>query len=123
MSVDYKWMSQGGLLTDGSGDIAFTSSPTECAIAMVRTRLKSAVDGWKLYQIGAGLDDFPGDTSDAAMEITIKRRVMQAITRNYLPSSVFDITTLRFGGEIQVYVYMNQNLVATASVQVVPTAN
>lgn len=122
MSVDYSWMSQGGLLLDGSGDIAFTANGMETTVAMVRTRLKAAVDGWKQYRIGAGLDQFPGDTSDAEMEITIKRQVLTAISNGFLPTNLFTVQTLRLGGEIQVYVYLNDQLIAQASV-VVSTNN
>lgn len=116
MSVDYKWMSNGGLLLDGKGDIAFTASSLETTISMVRTRLKSAVDGWKQYRLGAGLDEFPGNTSDAEMEVSIRRRVLSAISSGYIPTSLFTVTTLRLGGDIQVFVYLNDTLIAEAAV-------
>lgn len=118
MSIDLKWMSEGGLLLDGTGDISLTASNMETIVAMVRTRLKSAIDGWKLYNIGAGLDKFPGNASDAALEITIKRQVLSSISAGFLPSSVFTVSTLRLGEEIQVYVYLNKQLIATASVTI-----
>ncbi len=122
MSVDYKWMSNGGLLLDGSGDIAFTSSPIECATAMVRSRLKAAVDGWRLYRIGAGLDSYLGNTSDTIAETSIQRRVISALTNKYLPASVFQVSTLRLGSVIQVFVYINKQLVASVSVDTTPNA-
>jgi hypothetical protein len=51
--VDFRWMSKGGVLLDATGDISFTTTPWECMVAMVNTRLKAAVNGWKLYPIGA----------------------------------------------------------------------
>lgn len=116
MSVDYRWMSNGGLLLDGSGDIAFTESPEECAISMVRSRIKAAVDGWKQYRIGAGLNDYIGNTSDAGAEISIQRRVLAALSNKYLPSSTFDVRTLRLGSVIQVFVYISDKLIAQITV-------
>jgi hypothetical protein len=116
MSTDYKWMSQGGLLLDGAGDIAFTNTSLETIVTMVRSRLKSAINGWKLYRIGAGLDDFPGDTSNAAEEISIRRRVLTAISSGYLPVSLFTVSTLRLGSEIQVYVYLSNQLIAQSTI-------
>lgn len=115
MAIDYRWMSEGGFLLDGQGDIALTTN-LETVVSMVRSRLKAAVDGWKLYRIGAGLDRYPGNTSDAEMEMTLQRQVTSAISSGFLPPSVFKVTTLRFGGEIQIYVYLNQEIIATASV-------
>lgn len=116
MSVDYKWMSNGGLVSDGSGDISFTDSPIECATAMVRSRLKAAIDGWKLYRIGAGLDDFPGNTSNSDIETAIRRRVISALSNKYLPASAFDVRTIRLGSQIQVYVYLNKQLITQVTI-------
>lgn len=118
MSVDYKWMSEGGLLLDGSGDISFTSSPVEVTISMVRTRLKAAVDGWKKYRIGAGLSDFLGNTSDAEAEIAIKRRILSVISSGYLPTSVFTVNTIRLGSNIQAFVYLNKQLIASTTIAI-----
>lgn len=118
MSKDYSWMSNGGLLLDGNGDIAFTKSDMDTIISMIRTRLKSAVDGWKLYRIGAGLDGFLGNTSDAEAEIAIQRQVIGALSRNYIPAGLLDVQTLRFGNEIQVYVFVTNQLVAQATVSI-----
>lgn len=116
MAVDYKWMSQGGLLLDGTGDIAFTSTGMETIIAMVRTRLKAAVDGWQLYKIGCGLQDYIGDPSDSNTELNIQRQTLNAISKGFLPTSLFSVTTLRLGDEIQVYVYLSNQLIATTTV-------
>lgn len=114
--MDYRWQSNGGLLLDGNGDIAFTESPIETVVSMVRSRLKASVNGWKLYRIGAGLDGFLGNISDAEAEIAIQRQVAGALSKNYLPSSVFDVKTLRLGNEIQVYVFIKNQLVAQATI-------
>jgi len=115
MANDLKWMSGGGLILDGNGDLAITTG-METVISMVRTRLKAAIDGWKLYRIGAGLDDFPGNTSNTETEIAIRRRVMQSISDGYIPTNVFTVTTLRLGDEIQVLVYLKDQVVAQATV-------
>lgn len=121
MSVDFKWMSKGGFLLDGGGDLAFTGSPMECAISMVRSRLQAALDGWKQYRIGAGLDDYRGSTSDSSTEQSIQKSVIAALSNRYLPSSAFTVSTIRLGGEIQVYVYLNGQLIAQATVITTPT--
>lgn len=115
MANDFAWMSEGGLMLDGTGDILM-SSGLETVVSMVRTRLKSAVDGWKLYRIGCGLDQYPGSTSDAEAEISIQRRVLSSISSGFLPASAFRVTTLRLGSEIQVYVYLRDSLIGQASV-------
>jgi hypothetical protein len=122
MAIDYSWMSEGGLLLDGQGDIALATN-RETIVAMVRSRLKAAVDGWKLYRIGAGLDRYPGNTSDADMETTIKRQVQLAVSNGFLPASAFQISTLRFGSVIQVFVFLNQQLIATTDVNLTPSSN
>lgn len=118
MSKDYKWGSNGGVFLDGTGDIAFTDTDLETIVSMVRTRLKASVNAWKLYAIGAGLDTFLGGTSSAEAEISIQRQVTGALSKNYLPANIFDIQTLRLGGEIQVYVFINKALVAQATVTI-----
>lgn len=115
MANDFKWMSNGGLLLDGTGDLS-VSMGMDTIVSMVRTRLKSAVDGWKLYNIGAGLDEFPGNTSDSEAEVAIRRRVLGAISNGYIPTSSFQVSTIRLGGTIQVFVYLNSTLIADATV-------
>lgn len=51
---------------------------------MVRTRLKAAVDGWKLYRIGADLDRMVGQTDPREYEPAIQRLVHSALTRQFL---------------------------------------
>ncbi len=119
MALDFKWMSEGGLLLDGTGDFAMATN-SETIITMVRSRLKAAVDGWKLYRIGAGLGRYPGNTSDSDMETTIKRQVQLAVSNGFLPASVFQISTLRLGSVIQVFVFLNQQLIATADINLAP---
>lgn len=118
MAIDYKWGSNGGILLDGNGDIAFTETSIETVVSMVRTRLKASVNAWKLYSIGAGLESFLGNTSNAEVEIAIQRQIAGALSKNYLPASTFDIRTLRLGNEIQVYVFIKQELIAQATVTI-----
>lgn len=122
MAIDYKWMSQGGLLLDGSGDIAFTSSSLETTIAMVRSRLKAAVNGWQLYPgMCVGLDNFRGNTSNSQTEADIQRAVLNSISSGYLPKSSFTVNTLRIYGAIQIYVFLNSQLIATSSIDTTNT--
>lgn len=117
MAQDYKWMSQGGLLLDGSGDIAFTSSALETIVSMTRTRLKATTNAWQLYPgMGAGLENFRGFTSDAEAEVAIQRTVLTSISSGFLPQSMFTVNTLRIYGQIQIFVFLNNQLIATSSV-------
>ena len=80
MSVDWRWQSNGGILLDGTGDIALTSDGTpESLLDIVRTRLKTTLNGWKLYRIGADLETFLGELIDPELELSIARQV-QAVT-------------------------------------------
>lgn len=114
--VDFKWMSAGGLLVDGTGDIACTSGALESVQDIVRSRLKAALDGWKLYRIGAGLAEFPGNTVAPETEVAIRRQVSQALTRDFLPAGSFQIETLSDVDVIRVFVYLNKQLIGTAAV-------
>lgn len=108
-------MSQGGLLLDGSGDIASTSTGMETIISMARTRLKATTNAWQQYQIGAGLDSFVGSTPNAATQTAIQKQVAASIS-GLLPASMFTVSTLLLGTQIQVYVYIANQLIATATV-------
>ena len=83
---------------------------------MITTRLKAAVNGWKLYAIGAGLDIYPGNPVNSNTELSIQRAVTASLTRQFLPSGSFTVQTLAVGNTIEIYVYVNQTLVATDSV-------
>lgn len=117
MSLDYKWMSQGGLLLDGTGDIALTATGMETIIAMVRTRLKATVKAWQQYQIGIGLEEFTGGPSDATAQTSIQKQVASSLS-TLLPSSMFTVSTLLLGSQIQIYVYIANQLIATTTVQI-----
>jgi len=116
MTVDYKWQSQGGILLDGSGDIAFTSKPMESVVDMVRTRLKAAVDGWKLYPIGAGMTSTLGQALTAEQEVALRKCVQSALSRDFLPVGAFTVQTMALGETVTVFVYLNSQLIASASV-------
>jgi hypothetical protein len=115
--VDFRWMSQGGLLLDPSGDIAFTASPWECLATMINTRLKAALDGWKLYQIGAGLESLIGSTVAAELELSIQRQVQASLSQDFLSTGSFTVSTLLVGPRtVQVFVYVQNQLVASTTV-------
>jgi hypothetical protein len=113
---DFKWMSNGGVLLDGSGDIAM-ASPQESLYDMVRTRLKADLDGWKLYQIGADLERRLGDAVTPELEVTIRRQIQASLQKEFLVSGQFAVTTLDLGGgHMDVYVHVLNELVATVQV-------
>jgi hypothetical protein len=115
--IDYTWQDNGGILLDGSGDIALSSADGyESLLDMVRTRLKAAVNGWKLYSIGAGLDRFRGEMIDTELELMIKRQVAEALQLEFLPRGMFQVEALPAGNRIHVLVYLDGALAATAVV-------
>ena len=103
---------------DGAGDIALTQSVTEELSTMVATRLKAALNGWKLYPIGASLETFIGSPVgiNQNTELAIQRRVTSALTLQLLPAGSFTVQTVTLGNEVQVLVYLGQSLVASTSV-------
>jgi hypothetical protein len=117
MPVDFRWSSQGGIMLDGTGDICLTSDPIESYADMVRSRLKAAINAWKLYPgIGAGLKQSLGYANSNETEIALRKRVLSSLTTNFLPSGTFDVNTLALDDEITVMVYLNQSLIAQATV-------
>lgn len=58
--MDLRWTSSGGLLLDGTGNLATTLSSMEELQTMVATRRKAGPRSWKLYTIGAGFDSVIG---------------------------------------------------------------
>jgi hypothetical protein len=114
--VDFRWMSKGGLLLDSTGDISFTGSSWECMAAMINSRLQAAVNGWKLYPIGAGLESNLG-TDPAEAEISIQRQAITCLSQDFLPTGAFTVSTLRLSDtETAVFVYVQNQLVATTTV-------
>ena len=93
--MDLRWTSQGGVLIDGTGDLAVTLTPQEELETMTATRLKAAVDGWKSYAIGAGLEDFKGSSIgiNQNTELAIQRRVTSSLTNQFLPAGSFTVQT------------------------------
>src|ERR1035441_5937615 len=117
MAVDFKWCSQGGILLDGSGDIACTDPSTmESTVDVVRSRLKAALHGWKLYDIGADLQARVGDIIAPELEIALQRQVYNSLTNSFLPRGSFTVETLSFGDIVRVLVFISQTLVAQATV-------
>lgn len=115
--ADFRWMSCGGCLMDGSGDLAL-ATPVESVRDMIHTRLKAAIDGWQLYRIGADLDNLIGSTMTVELELAIQRQVESALTKDFLPRGSFQVKTLPAGSLIQVFVYLSDTLMATAQVKV-----
>jgi len=113
--VDFQWMSQGDLILAG-GDIATTTPNTLASIQdMTRTRLKAALNGWQLYPIGADLQARLGDTINQELNITLRRQVNNSLTNQFLPRGSFSVQSIQDNGTITIYVYLNQSLIATAT--------
>jgi hypothetical protein len=83
---------------------------------MVRTRLKAALDGWKLYRIGADLDRMIGQTDPREYEPAIRRMVQSALTRQFLPAGSFTVKTVALGNMVYIYVYLQERLLASYTV-------
>ena len=84
---------------------------------MVTTRLKAALDGWKLYPIGADLENLLGSTVAAELELSIQRQVRASLSLDFLPLGSFTVSTLVVGPQtVQVFVYVHNQLVATTTV-------
>jgi hypothetical protein len=108
----------GGIMLDGTGDIATTLNAREEVCTMAATRLKAAFRGWKLYSIGADLDSFRGSPVgiNQNTELAIQRQAAASLTNQFLPPGSFSIRTVTFGNEVQVLVYIGQTLAVTTSV-------
>ena len=117
MSVDLAWQSQGGLLLDGTGDLAFTANPIQCLKDMVDTRLKAALNGWKLYPgICAGLDQVIGRTNPAEINITLQRQVYAVLSNGFLPTGSFQIRVVPAGRTTHLFVFLGKNLLTSYTV-------
>jgi hypothetical protein len=115
---DFRWQTKGGLLLDGTGDIATTLSPIEELETMVETRLKTSANGWQLYQIGADLQSFIGSTISPDLLLTIERQVQSVLTRQFLPAGTFTVNAINSGQAIEVYVFLADQLIATFEITV-----
>src|ERR1039458_2602401 len=104
------------MLVDGSGDIACTDPSTLDSVQdIVKSRLKAALNGWQLYSFGADLQARVGDTIDPELDVNLRRQVCRAMTDDFLPRNAFDVRTLAFGDTIQVMVYLNNQVIAQAT--------
>jgi hypothetical protein len=115
MSIDLKWMSNGGVLMQ-DGDLALVSTETEGQIDMIKTRVKADLNGWKLYQIGADLEARLGEVVDAELEIAIKKQIVRSLTKEFLPANAFKVKTLAVGSTIEIFIFQGDSLAVTASI-------
>jgi hypothetical protein len=109
-------MSSGGVLMDGTGDIALTSSQWQSTVDIVRSRLKATLHGWQLYPIGADLEALRGQAIQQEVQAQIQQRVTAALTYQFLPSGSFQVKTRAAGESIRIYVYLNNTIAATVTV-------
>jgi hypothetical protein len=114
---DFRWISNGGSLLDGSGDIAFTSSAWEELSTMIATRLKADLDSWQLYRIGANLGTLPAQTVAPELESAAQQQALSSIS-DLVPAGMVQVKTLTQGSEIMLFVYINEQLVYTTTLAV-----
>jgi hypothetical protein len=115
MAVDFSWMSEGGVLSDFTGDIALTTSD-EGTLNLIYSRLKAAVNGWKLYSIGAGLESYTGQVIDSTLSRAVQNAIVLALSNQFLPNGSFSIQTTSSGNELDVYIFVNSTLVSQANI-------
>ena len=115
--TDFVWQSQGGVLIDGTGDLACTVESTlDSTVDVVRSRLKAALNGWKLYAVGADLQAGVGQAIGPELELTLQRQVTQSLSDGFLASSSFQVKTLATSGQVVVLVYLSGQLIVQAAV-------
>ena len=115
--TDFVWQSQGGVLIDGTGDLAWTVESTiDSTVDVVRSRLKAALNGWKLYAVGADLQAGVGQAIGQELELTLERQVTQSLSDGFLASSSFQVQTLATSGQVLVLVYLSGQLIVQAAV-------
>lgn len=116
MPIDFIWQSYGDLLLDGSGDIASTEDRRVSNIDMIQSRVKAALNGWKLYAIGADLQTLIGNTQSQEIELRAKQLITTALTKSFLSASQFKIQTISDGTTLKILVYLQDQLVVFATV-------
>lgn len=116
--VDFRWQSNGGILIDGTGDIACTSNNTlESEIDIVRSRLKAALNGWKLYRIGADLQERIGQFINPELDVALKRQVFESMTNDgFLKRDRLQAETLSHETTVHILVYVDGNLAGSAQI-------
>lgn len=112
--ADYAWASGGGTLLDNTGDISFSTGFAEIQ-DLVITRLKASSEGWQLYDLSANLEDRIGDRISTNLQTKIQRQVTQALS-DILTTGMYQIKILTVGNTMQLYVFVNNTAVATATI-------
>jgi hypothetical protein len=120
--ADLQWMSAGGLVLDGTGDIALTINDYQDLQSMIVTYLQANSNSWQLYNIGANLGSIPGNANNAEVEATVVKQIQSALS-GILPSGSFSIKTLQVGSLFDVYFYINSKLVATTTIDTAVTTS
>ena len=96
-NCDYLWMSSGGVLMDGTGDIALTTSSWQSTIDIMRSRIKATLNGWQLYPFGADLESEIGQAVEQEVQTQIQQRVTASLTYQFLPAGAFQVKTRAVG--------------------------
>ena len=116
--IDFRWSSQGGILLDGTGDIADTTGTMDSIQDIARSRLKAGLNGWKLYQIGAGLKRALGQANSNEVEVAIQRRAVSVLSNDFLAPGSFTVSTLTLGDSLTLFLYIQNTLITTVTVSV-----
>lgn len=114
--IDFRWMDIGGIYLDPAGDIAVTSAATLDSVRdIVQSRLKAALNGWKLYPIGADLEARIGEVADPEFTLSLQRQVTDALSNGFLPTNAFQVQVLTYRTRVEVLVYIQNSLVANVT--------
>jgi hypothetical protein len=116
--TDLRWQSAGGILLDGTGDIQTTDPAVpESLVDMIMTVLKADRNSWQLYDIGANLSYFIGQTVDPELELKVKRAITDSLIRaGVLPKGSFFVETLASGQSVTAIVYIGQTAISTVTI-------
>jgi hypothetical protein len=104
--MDIAWMSSGGMLLDGTGDIAFTTSDFTDVLSMIATRLKADLGAWQSYPtIGANLKSLLGNVASQEINASAQKLISTSLTNQFLSQGDFVVKTILVGKLLNIYVY------------------
>jgi len=111
MAIDYNWMSQGGVLSDYTGDIAFGTSD-QGTLQLVYSRLKAALTGWKAnMRLALIYNHLPGIVIDNTSQLAIQKNITLAFIKSISFQMDHSKSKLQLSGnEIDIYVFLNSGL-------------
>jgi len=116
---DFAWAPCGSWLVDAAGDLAETSNVSlESEKSLIESILKASAEDWKLYPVGAGLEELIGSVARPELEVVAERRVMEAIRRTLLGDFTYRPTVTAFltGNVLDILVFFGNQKIAAARV-------